>query len=392
MKLVRAFVYLKIPFLFVTAVSIWPANHVTGCMWDYDTIMMERQRFPDAHELIVGQFTRHSNVYYLWRIEDRCKVKIEDRTPAQYDDIAVAYDKIGQSEKAIQTIHDKIKRWPDQLEYESQANLGTFYIHNGQYEQGVKHIAKAIEINPEAHFGREIYQQLLVEYIIQQKQLENGDKLPMNQEEFRLGYRLSFSTFVQKQLNFKEGTEHQEFQKAVKGILGMMRFGHYDSPYLLEALGDLLLSGGYPNDSKLLAARAYLKASYAVETEAEKKAYREKAAKIMHFYQFISLEDVEFDLQKEIKQADTYFAQIQSDEMVWEKAGKNLDDEFSIKYYNTPALKVRWNYLKNMSEQTRLLLTLGFILFLITLPVVLLKIKCDRKKRANVQRLENPMP
>ncbi|MEZ6049381.1 MAG: hypothetical protein R3C11_28140 [Planctomycetaceae bacterium] len=30
-------------------------------------------------------------------------------------------------------------------------------------------------------------------------------------------------------------------KRAIKGVSGMMRFGHYDSPILLEALGDLLV-------------------------------------------------------------------------------------------------------------------------------------------------------
>lgn len=66
-----------------------------ACAWDHDTIAMERQRFPEAHELIVGYFLRHSDVYYHWRIKDRLKTPFENRTPAQYDDIAVAYDKLG---------------------------------------------------------------------------------------------------------------------------------------------------------------------------------------------------------------------------------------------------------------------------------------------------------
>ena len=57
----------------------------------------------------------------------------------------------------------------------------------------------------------------------------------------------------------------ETIDKAITGVLGMMKFGNHDSPVLLEALGDLLVSRGYDTDGKRLAARAYLKASYSAE-------------------------------------------------------------------------------------------------------------------------------
>ena len=65
---------------------------------------------------------------------------------------------------------------------------------------------------------------------------------------------------------------------AVKGVLGMMRFGHHDSPILLEALGNLLATVPYGDgDGTRLAARAYLKASYEAPEPAAKAAYRDIA-------------------------------------------------------------------------------------------------------------------
>ena len=124
---------------------------VHACLWDYDTLRMEREMFPWAHELIVGYFVRHSDEYYQWRIKDR-GTKGGRKTPQDYDDIAVAYDKLGQQDKAIATIQEKMEKWPDQGTYESHANLGTFHIHNGQFKEGLVHIEKAIEINPMSLF------------------------------------------------------------------------------------------------------------------------------------------------------------------------------------------------------------------------------------------------
>ncbi len=140
----------------------------SACLWDTDTLAMERQKFPETLELITGQFLRHSPEFYRWRVEDREKrIAVEPNRLELYDDLAVAYDKLGEHQKAIETILAKEKLKPGL--YETYANLGTFYIHSGQLEEGLKHIDKAIEINPDAHFGREKYQRLLVEYVLMKR-------------------------------------------------------------------------------------------------------------------------------------------------------------------------------------------------------------------------------
>lgn len=53
-----------------------------ACLWDYDTLKMERAAVPTAHEAIVGYFARHSDHYYRWRIKDRTSVPVDDRSPA----------------------------------------------------------------------------------------------------------------------------------------------------------------------------------------------------------------------------------------------------------------------------------------------------------------------
>ena len=48
------------------------------CVWDYDTLKMENQTFPNISELISGNFLRHSNDFYGWRIRDRISAIEED--------------------------------------------------------------------------------------------------------------------------------------------------------------------------------------------------------------------------------------------------------------------------------------------------------------------------
>ncbi len=295
-----------------------------ACIWDYDTLAMERLAFPGTHELIVGHFVRHSSAYYRWRIDDRSSTPEESRTPADYDDIAAAHDKLGEHEKAIEIIKAKIERWPNEFRYESEANLGTFLIHSGDLETGLVHIKKAIEINPDAHFGREIYQQRLVEYILEGQTGKD---------------QISFYKFLSTDESGKSRSlSEAEVNKAIKGIAGMMRFGNYDSPILLSALASLLK--GSERKTNMVACRAYLMASYQTDDKLQAAKFRAQASNSVFFQESHDLERVESELKEEIAQAEALFAQIESDEIAWAESGLNLDEKFKAKYYDAPLLKL----------------------------------------------------
>ncbi|PQO39231.1 hypothetical protein C5Y96_05070 [Blastopirellula marina] len=280
----------------------------------------------------MGDFVRHSDAYYRWRIENRLAKPVDERTPMDYDDIAVAYDKLGQQDKAIETIYEKIRRFSSESVYESEANLGTFLIHAGHLEEGLVHIDKAIEINSDAHFGREIYQKLLVEYLLQQRAAGNQG-LPLATDD-----KQNFATFLAEHLDWSVTSRPEETQKAITGILGMMRFGHYDSPILLEALGDLLMTQG--RDANMLAAQAYLRATIlASDQEGAAAAYYAKAEKAMELQHNTTLQKLQKDLSVAVKQADKKFAQIEADEIAWSAADEDLDQKFASKYYEQPLLR-----------------------------------------------------
>ncbi len=315
-----------------------------ACMWDYDTLAMERQEFPETLELITGKFLRHSPAFYEWRVQDReARLLEEPDNLALYDDLGVAYDKLGHHDKAIELMLKKEELSPGL--YETYANLGTFYIHSGQLEKGVVYIDKAIKINPEAHFGREIYQKHLVEYVLSKRvDAEIHDPIEDDVDPFALQ---GFTFFLANLLSTEEDsvTFHladQERSKAIKGILGMMRFGNHESPILLEALGDLLSVQGMEK-SQLLAARAYLKATDAVDDEETKKYLRSKAEASLTTQTGYSngaegLVKLELEFQAELLEAKAWYTLIEQDEANWKKEGKNLDAEFTAKYYNEPAL------------------------------------------------------
>lgn len=319
-----------------------------GCIWDRDTLAMERAKFPQINELIVGYFPRHSKSYYIWRAEQiRAKAQ-SSWMPEDYDDLAASYDKLGQHDQAIETIQAKMTRYPEDGKYESHANLGTFYIHAGQYGPGLEHITEAIQINPDAHFGREVYQKLLVEYVKYHR--EAGRDLPLmdgvamfhNSRVKDEGAELGFAWFLMQRQGITGGyeAEQKEIKRAIKGITGMMRFGHYESPILLEALGDLLTaqSATYHGPQRL-AARAYLKAAFEVADPTAKKKYRNKAKYALSIQQNDSLDQVESQLLKEIREGDAYFKKIAAQEEKWIQEDVDVDALFKETYYEqTPAL------------------------------------------------------
>jgi len=337
----------KISFIIVSSIlAAILSKTVLACIWDRDTLAMERQRFPSALELIIGKFVRHSEGFYRWRVKDRLKkLETSPNDLSLYDDLAVSYDKIGEHDKAIEIILKKETIKPGL--YETYANLGTFYIHAGRYAEGMQYIDKAIQINPSAHFGREIYQRLLVEYLMNLKQ-DGSVNLPL--AKLATGPFISggfYNFLVKKKSETRTGNQpgnkaltRSEVKAAVKGILGMMKFGEYRSPVLLEVLADLLRSGGMDEDAKQLAVRAYLRASHEADDIESKRAYRILAWKVVSGIPMINeqideriLKRYESRLQSEVSQAETWYARIRTDEAKWIAEGRDPEKEFERKYY-----------------------------------------------------------
>jgi len=272
----------------------------SACIWDRDTVAMERRRFPGALHLITGHFVHHGQKFYEWRIEDRTS-RLEQHPDdlRLLDDLAAAYDKTGDHDAAIETMQRARALAPDR--YETQANLGTFHAHAGHFDQALVHIDRALEINPQAHFGRERYQALLIRYI---QERGGGMRLPLS------GHG-GFAAYVFKHEQ-AEGIAEQ--QAAVKGVLGMMHFGKHDSPILLEALANLLETGALDDDAAQLAARAYLRASQIVEDPAVRNAYRERAKGALSQSEGATFRQVESALGQELDRAEAFVGKMREDE------------------------------------------------------------------------------
>lgn len=344
-----------------------------ACLWDSDTLRQERARFPSTLELITGKFLRHSPEFYEWRIQDRLeKLKADPTNVALHDDLAVAYEKVGQHALAIKTILAKEEIQPGL--YETYSNHGTFHILAGDFDLGLPLIDKALAINPNAHFGRERYQKWLVEYALTRR-IDGQLPYPLRQSietAKENNVATDFRVFLSQKLETEQLT-FEESQQAVQGILGMMRFANHGNPLLLEALGDLLVDLDrfeVPQDAKNLAARCYLKASYEfADEETTRVRYRQLAEKALRgqtpetvFPDQLELADLEKDFQAQLADAEKWYAELRAQEVGWIQAGLDADAEFHRLYAEEPVVR---------GTDNGLLIALGVAIAALSLAVIL---------------------
>jgi hypothetical protein len=114
---------------------------------------------------------------------------------------------------------------------------------------------------------------------------------------------------------------------------------------LLEVLGNLLTDyDTHPEtDAKLLAARAYLKASYEVPDGPQRHGYRKMAEKALSMQTprrdqqgQITLEQVEPEFQKELEEGRSWYADLRGKELSWIRDGKDPEKEFDKLYDHEP--------------------------------------------------------
>jgi tetratricopeptide (TPR) repeat protein len=217
------------------APAVMLAVSVPACLWDYDTLSMEAKGMPDVVDVIVGRFERNPPLYYEMRLERVAKdlATHPDRL-LLYDDAAVACDRLGRGDEGMEWLdrkHEALKRLdPDRARdddwYKYFANTGTLRVHrwarNGmkqedvaELEQAIKEIEVAIEINPDAHFGREWVQLGLMKVM------------------------LASGTGTEKQVSvvLDEMIEGRESADLVEGLVGLVALGNaWESPDVFALL------------------------------------------------------------------------------------------------------------------------------------------------------------
>lgn len=149
------------------------------------------QGLPEIPQVLRGEFDRHPPLYYAMR-RDRIEAELRDGSGQLelYDDVAAAHDRLGNDDAALAWMEKKLAlleatrvepghagydHWREHW-YSYHANAGTFYAHRwflkgadranfDDLDRGRELIAKGIEIKPDAHFGREHYQLMAMNWI-----------------------------------------------------------------------------------------------------------------------------------------------------------------------------------------------------------------------------------
>lgn len=122
-------------------------------MWDTNTIQdeLELEDTPLFH-LITGQFPQHSAAFYKVQARQaRASVAAHPDHLKAYDDLGVAYTKLGQFDAALKVFQELDARKPGR--YETQSNLGVLHKKMGQFQVAAKFIERALRIKPSGHMG-----------------------------------------------------------------------------------------------------------------------------------------------------------------------------------------------------------------------------------------------
>lgn len=167
-----------------------------------------RKKSEAIQELVLraigGRFERYPAKYYEMRIERL--LKKGTLTAPEYDDLAVAYDRLGKIDDAIRILlASKSSRTAKEEKYSFHANYGTFLVHRwiakghkdddiATLKMSIAEIKKALEINPKSHFGRENVQLALEESWLPENRSDQfiynghfGNSYKLDSEEILIG-------------------------------------------------------------------------------------------------------------------------------------------------------------------------------------------------------------
>jgi hypothetical protein len=172
---------------------------VAACLWDRDTPVDEARGLPEVVAVLTGRFERNPPLFYEMRL-DRVTAHLQSHPEdlAAYDDAGVACDRLGRGDEAISWMEKKRAQLAErdvanpsvrEQFYRYYANLGTFLVHRwarqgadrtriDEVKAARSEIIKAIEINRNAHFGREKYQLRVLTWIIEPPATAGQQYLP----------------------------------------------------------------------------------------------------------------------------------------------------------------------------------------------------------------------
>jgi hypothetical protein len=268
-------------------------------------------RFAMVQDVVHERFARHGKAYYTERNrrarEELARLSPGDRWDSLQDDLGAGLDHLGNDDEAVRILREKLASQTGRGVtgrglYTTYANLGTFLIHGSfraaqtgdaaakdRVSEGLGFIRKAIEVNPEAHFGREQWQAAAVEFLLAaiddpdllrtfdiignrlDAAIEPRERRPFDRESQHHVYYLGPSIAREfrsdmpdrnelesyRRLTAKIGAENDwpsqlvpsnrepaPFDEPVLGIIGMWRQGGGANPHFALCLGETMLRVG----------------------------------------------------------------------------------------------------------------------------------------------------
>ena len=285
----------------IPAVAAYPLPHHIAKYPDGVTL-----RFAMVHDVLHERYPVHGRAYYEER--NRRVQQALAQAPAEpnwnlVDDLAVGLDRLGRHSESVAMMRKKLARQQQESItgshlYSSYANLGTFLIlwqldegfadlpkAKERIRESIDLVHKSIAVKPDAHFGREVWQAVLEEWLLaflDDPQLllkfdMVGNRLdaPVNPQHLRpLSHEAHFAWHREAKRFLRDGdsgesrtrireyvarvgaendwseaasTSHHEptpFDEPTLGIIGMWRYGGGANPHFSLALAETMLRVG----------------------------------------------------------------------------------------------------------------------------------------------------
>ncbi len=147
------------------------ASPVQACIWDSDSLLQEKWTSPKLAEAILKPQKPQADRKALEAKIAKLLANRQETKSEWWNDLAGAYIRTGQADKAVALLEPVVSRFEN--DYATHANLGTAYHLLGRNAEAEKHIARDLEINPEAHHGLEKYHLALLQYLKESKEYQS---------------------------------------------------------------------------------------------------------------------------------------------------------------------------------------------------------------------------
>ncbi|NBV22579.1 MAG: hypothetical protein EBS05_11765 [Proteobacteria bacterium] len=162
------------PFQIMLVLVVIAQSAVTlpACIWDSDTLDKEKRTSPKLAAAILGGPPPPADIRGLRARIEKLKAMPRESDPNWWNDLAGAHLRLGEAADAIRLLEPIVTKFPDN--YGIHANLGTAYHLSGRYADAERHIARDLEINPDAHFGLERYHLALLQYLVRDSEFQKA--------------------------------------------------------------------------------------------------------------------------------------------------------------------------------------------------------------------------